>query len=229
MTPPSPLCIAWIMLQAEYWTFWGLHWKSKGTSYYGDHLLYERLYRARRKEIDRLAELIIAIEGADRLSVARAVQAVAPIVDGIERMQIPDAQKGLVAANMTLSALRQADAASQGSPYALAVSNALATFSENQMEAVYLLKQRLNGQLPPVSPPAPEMAGFDEDRAFDAHPRRAVTRDQLRRARATRAPQILDGLGAILNSAITDGNITKSIGWGAALGGLIYGLTTGRR
>ena len=41
------------------------HWISKGNAYYGDHLLFERLYGGMGEEIDGLAEKLVAMHGAE--------------------------------------------------------------------------------------------------------------------------------------------------------------------
>jgi DNA-binding ferritin-like protein len=38
-----------------------MHWRSAGTNYYGDHLLYERLYNSATEGIDAVAEKVIGI------------------------------------------------------------------------------------------------------------------------------------------------------------------------
>lgn len=40
-----------------------LHWRSSGVNYYGDHLLYERLYDSVTEEIDAVAEKTVGIFG----------------------------------------------------------------------------------------------------------------------------------------------------------------------
>jgi DNA-binding ferritin-like protein len=41
------------------------HWISKGSAYYGDHLLFERLYEDLTVEIDALAERAVGLSGDD--------------------------------------------------------------------------------------------------------------------------------------------------------------------
>lgn len=54
------------ILTATYLTHWNSHWKASGAMYYGDHLLFERLYEAVQEEIDTLAEkLLSGIAGPD--------------------------------------------------------------------------------------------------------------------------------------------------------------------
>jgi DNA-binding ferritin-like protein len=42
------------------------HWKTKGEQYYGDHLLYERLYQATFEDIDPIAEKAIGTTGESK-------------------------------------------------------------------------------------------------------------------------------------------------------------------
>lgn len=47
------------VLRALKWNYWNSHWMAKGTPYYGDHLLFERLYsEVIDDQIDTLAEKI---------------------------------------------------------------------------------------------------------------------------------------------------------------------------
>jgi DNA-binding ferritin-like protein len=43
------------------------HWESSGTNYFGDHLLYERLYNETSGEIDGVAEKTIGISGDSKI------------------------------------------------------------------------------------------------------------------------------------------------------------------
>ena len=40
------------ILRALHWSHWTLHWKVKGDPFYGDHLMYQRLYEAVVEEIN---------------------------------------------------------------------------------------------------------------------------------------------------------------------------------
>lgn len=48
-----------------YTMYYTSHWKSKGSNYYGDHLLYERLYKATFEDIDGIAEKAIGTTDDD--------------------------------------------------------------------------------------------------------------------------------------------------------------------
>lgn len=50
-------------LRALYGMYQHMHWKSDGENYYGDHLLYQRLYDDINHEIDVVAEKSIGLTG----------------------------------------------------------------------------------------------------------------------------------------------------------------------
>lgn len=52
-------------LRAQSWIFQTAHWQVKGTGYYGDHLLFERLYDAVQEEIDVIAEKLVGYFGGE--------------------------------------------------------------------------------------------------------------------------------------------------------------------
>lgn len=53
------------LIRAQQWSYWTMHWQIQGTAYYGDHLLFQRMYEALSEEIDTLAEKIVAHLGVD--------------------------------------------------------------------------------------------------------------------------------------------------------------------
>ena len=58
------------MFHAIYWLHWTTHWQTKGNPYYGDHLLFERLYGALPAEIDTLAEKLVQLHGSEAVDIA---------------------------------------------------------------------------------------------------------------------------------------------------------------
>ena len=50
-------------LRALHWFHWTAHWQTEGGHFYGDHLLFERMYTGMVDEIDGLAEKIVAMHG----------------------------------------------------------------------------------------------------------------------------------------------------------------------
>ena len=132
----------WSALHGEYWLFWTLHWQSKGSNAYGDHLLYQRLYEARTAEIDRVAEIISAVGGSALLQPEQGMQAAHRFVAGIMADPRSNVDRGLYAVQAVRHVLNTANAAAEGTPFALEINNALAGIADKQLEAEYLLKQR---------------------------------------------------------------------------------------
>jgi DNA-binding ferritin-like protein len=128
----------WATLRAAHHTYWTLHWRSQGASYYGDHLLYQRLYEARVKEIDRMAETIAALYGSDRLAALTAWEAAQRVLVAVSTSPNP----GLRVAELTLHAAHRTNAAIGAHPYGVAVNNVVAGIADAALESVYLLQQR---------------------------------------------------------------------------------------
>jgi DNA-binding ferritin-like protein len=142
----TPLVLAlsqvWANLRAEHQLFWAYHWRAKGSPYYGDHLLFQRLYEARLPEIDRLAETLMAVGGPAAVEPMRSWEAVKAVIESAERIQGSDTRKSIAVVQDTLHKLEQANAAVGASKYPLAVNNVLAGIADAQLTALYLLQQR---------------------------------------------------------------------------------------
>jgi DNA-binding ferritin-like protein len=57
--------LKWLLalLRAQYWSYQNSHWKVKGDSFYGDHLMFQRLYESVQVQTDTLAEKMVGIFG----------------------------------------------------------------------------------------------------------------------------------------------------------------------
>ena len=60
-------CLSHILaaLRAQYMLYQTLHWQAKGPNYYGNHLLFQRLYESVEEEIDSAAEKLVGYTGGD--------------------------------------------------------------------------------------------------------------------------------------------------------------------
>lgn len=56
------------LLRALQWNYWTAHWQVQGDPFYGDHLLFERLYNNMQEEIDTLAEKIVYLLGRESVN-----------------------------------------------------------------------------------------------------------------------------------------------------------------
>ena len=59
--------LQWVLscLRAQYWSYQQSHWIVRGRTFYGDHLLFQRLYESVTEQTDVLAEKMVATYGPD--------------------------------------------------------------------------------------------------------------------------------------------------------------------
>jgi len=55
------------LMRAQYWSYQNSHWTVKGGHFYGDHLMFQRLYESVQTQTDTLAEKMVGIFGNDAL------------------------------------------------------------------------------------------------------------------------------------------------------------------
>jgi hypothetical protein len=62
--------LQWVLagLRAQYWNYQESHWQVLGRTFYGDHLLFQRLYESVTEQVDGLAEKIVASYGPAAVS-----------------------------------------------------------------------------------------------------------------------------------------------------------------
>jgi DNA-binding ferritin-like protein len=53
------------LMRAQYWMYQEMHWRTKGPAYYGNHLLFQRLYESMVEQTDVLAEKMVGTYGPD--------------------------------------------------------------------------------------------------------------------------------------------------------------------
>lgn len=137
---------SWAAVRGLHHLYWTMHWLAQGNPAYGDHLLYERLYKARVDEIDGIAEQLVLIGGPRMVSPGdswtEAGEFLAKALDG-PAGEAPS--KTLVSATMlalrTVVATEKAFRNSED-VNALGVNNLLAGIAQSLNEALYLLRQR---------------------------------------------------------------------------------------
>jgi DNA-binding ferritin-like protein len=138
------LTLVWGNLRAEQQLFWTYHWRSKGVDYYGDHLLFQRLYEARTAEIDRMGEVIMAIGGPKWVDPTISYAAQMDVVRRAESMKgASDPAKAASVVADTLQKIELANEKINEAPFPLAVNNVIAGIADTHLESLYLLKQRM--------------------------------------------------------------------------------------
>ena len=61
------------LLRAQYMAYQTSHWQSMGQAYYGNHLLFQRLYEGVQAEVDGLAEKLVGYVGVDAVDLTPQV------------------------------------------------------------------------------------------------------------------------------------------------------------
>ena len=59
--------LQWLLacLRAQYWNYQQAHWQTMGPTYYGNHLLFQRLYEGVVEQVDTLAEKMVGLYGVE--------------------------------------------------------------------------------------------------------------------------------------------------------------------
>ena len=64
-------------LRGQYLSYQTSHWQSSGDSFYGNHLLFQRLYESVEEQIDTLAEKMVGYLGSDSVAISEQMATIA--------------------------------------------------------------------------------------------------------------------------------------------------------
>jgi DNA-binding ferritin-like protein len=135
-------------LRGAHWAHWTSHWQVKGSPYYGDHLLMERLYTGLVEEIDTLAEKIVGSYGPEAVAPVDQAQIMANALLPIVEMQSQD--HPILRALFVEEALQKVfkrvyDYLQQQETLSLGMDDFIMSLASAHETNVYLLRQRLRG------------------------------------------------------------------------------------
>jgi DNA-binding ferritin-like protein len=68
------MCGVLAVLRAQYLSYQTSHWQVVGGSFYGNHLLFERLYKSVQDQVDELAEKIVGYVGIEAVELAAQLE-----------------------------------------------------------------------------------------------------------------------------------------------------------
>lgn len=121
------------------------HWQCKNTVFYGDHLLFERLYGSAEGKVDTVAEKLIGVnEGADKVSAPFMIKGV---YEKIKSLPFNASENSIYFKSVLKleeelqDACKQYDAAQENS---LGARNLVADIADEGQGRIYLVKQRIN-------------------------------------------------------------------------------------
>lgn len=147
--PMAELSALLAFLRAEAWIHQAHHWQTRGCSYYGDHLLFERLYNDAQGMVDGLAEKAVGtgqhllvhpcLQGLHMMAVMRGLYADAPVNPGADDypwLSLRAVLRFILFGNLVMARLEAKSDLSHG------ISNMLEGIEDKHEEFAYLLKQR---------------------------------------------------------------------------------------
>lgn len=147
--PMSELAALLSMMRAEALVHQAHHWQTRGASFYGDHLMFERIYKDVHKQNDALAERTVGYGSYALVSPVIAASQIHEVVSFFyaQAPKNPEpndyVMTSLRAALWMLGGIkivrRSLEAKGQLSN---GIDNLLQTIADTQEEHVYLLKQR---------------------------------------------------------------------------------------
>jgi len=122
---------------------WTAHWMSKGTGFYGDHQLFERIYNEMTEEIDTLAEKCVAMFGPDSV---QPFNLIALEMAHVERFKSLDCiyKRSLAAEEDLQITVRTCyDVLKKMATLSLGMDDYLMSLANSHETYIYLLQQRI--------------------------------------------------------------------------------------
>jgi len=142
--------LAWLKVTAQVHQVH--HWTASGDPFYGDHLLFDRLYSGVTENVDTVAEKMVGVGCSDLADPTMLMKHMKAIQDGVYQMRPGLPQPGDLATRSiemekTVIDVLDMCKASLSSKNLLTtgVDNMLADLADSHEGNVYLLKQRLGG------------------------------------------------------------------------------------
>lgn len=130
-----------VLIKAQAAYYQSCHWNSQGTSFYGDHLLFERLYTAVGGEIDMIGERVVTNIGS--IDIVCLMACVSDTVEGwvnLKQDVITTSLRSEVDLRIALTAL--IDNSNKEKSYG--VANMVQGIFDTHETHIYLLQQRLD-------------------------------------------------------------------------------------
>ena len=131
------------MLHALYWSHWTSHWQVDGNPFYGDHLLFERLYKGVVDEIDTLAEKMVARYGPSVVSPADHFPITQAWIDKWSVQDDPYHRAFLAESDFQDAVKKVYDNIKAAASMSLGLDDYLMSIANDHETHMYLLQQRL--------------------------------------------------------------------------------------
>lgn len=120
------------------------HWTTKGIAFYGDHLLFERLYKSTLENLDLAAEKFIGVFGDQCLSYDLQVELLAKVMLKYKNLEGSPMRMSLQAEKDFLKFSKDAyNCFEEEGKLTLGLDDMVMAIASEREEAVYLLQQSL--------------------------------------------------------------------------------------
>jgi DNA-binding ferritin-like protein len=132
-------------LRALKWLSWNGHWQVKGSQFYGDHLMLERIYEGKIDEqIDTLAEKMVCLFGSDIIDNPMLLQSFNNSVESCKSVSKCPIQRTLRCLQMLQAQFNHTySIGTNTKQITLGMDDYLMATANEQETFIYLLQQRL--------------------------------------------------------------------------------------
>ena len=134
-------CYYIALIRSVYLTHQNNHWRTKGKNFYGNHLLFERIYKSAAEDADLAAEKLIGLFGDEVLDLQSQAEMIGKILNQFSsgdpvRTSLAIEKKFLDCSEKFYKLLKE-----DGDKLTLGLDDAIMSIASNREGAVYLLQQ----------------------------------------------------------------------------------------
>lgn len=122
------------------------HWLTKGDSFYGDHLLFERLYNSTLENLDLAAEKFIGLFGDDCLNYNLQVELLNKVLVKYKDISNPVEMSLAIEKDFVKLSADSYNCFETEKQLTLGLDDAIMSISSKREESIYLLQQILKGK-----------------------------------------------------------------------------------
>ena len=128
-------------LELLYMFYQSAHWQTKGSEFYADHLLFQRLYEGIREEIDNVGEKLVGVYGEQYVDFSLRLASINKLSDFLDIIQNQQAfiSTGIAIEIKLQDLLQEVDSGT----FSAGVKDLFAGIANSHEGHLYLLKQRL--------------------------------------------------------------------------------------
>lgn len=137
------LCHVLTILRAQYISYQTSHWQVCGSSFYSDHLLFERLYGSVTEDIDKLAEKMVCYSGEDSVELESQAAKISSMCAKWSNEKC-HYKRGMKSEQMLQEAIEEAySEITRAKKMTLGLDDFLMALANAHEENIYLLKRSL--------------------------------------------------------------------------------------